>query len=417
MKIKVLFVCASALIPLHLQADQQIVGNLEVTQQFTLRQDAFMEGAVWLGKMPSTLAPGVKMDVFQGQSTIQKLVIIPAHVEAKQQWVTEYGMVPDGTTQPVMVDEYDWVNQPIQVPDYDWIETTVWVDDYGPIGSHDITVDVYGDYVSGQRLVSDAVFDDFGVMVSPAQYEDIISNGVVGTHTETITDYGMTGSHPVTTSNYSPTGTTHSQDNLVWGVVGSHEEDQPVLVRSVVGGHYETMSVAVPEQRTTEAQTVYGLPVARFTAQVSDMVWKWRNAGLELMELSPGGLSLPKPGDTVGNSRAILTAGQFEQSYTSPNDAQSYDSHGVIMSKDGIRTWKDSGTTAAVNSSNEVTYNPEATTWTVKTPSSTGSVISRTTRIAATDASFAGNVEVQGIVRIKPAGDLDMGTFTNGPHP
>lgn len=256
-------------------------------------------------------------------------------------------------------------------------------------------------------------------MLVPAHEETATSYGVTGSHEETIYDYGVVGSHPATRYVEGVTG-GHYEDNMVWSIVGSHEEEQVVMTQGVIGSHEEVQSVWVNEQNTSSFETVYGLPIVRFTGQTNDLVWKWRNVEQELLELSPAGLSLPHKADNAGAYRAMLTSTQFEQSYTSPGSTTTpYVSQGTIMANEGLQVWKDTGETETVQVSREAKYHADEVLLTESQPNSenTTSSISRTTRIAATNAEFAGNVEVKGILRVNPAGDIGMSIYTNGPQP
>lgn len=402
-------------VPAHAQ-DQQIQGNLEVLGGLSLQADAFMQGTVWLGKLPSTQSPGFKVDVSQATSQVQRQVVIPAHYEDQSVWVDDYGPVPNGT-QTITVYDYGEVNQPNWVVEYGLVEETYMVDDIDIIGSHTVMVDDYGD-VTTTTLV-EATYDEQGNVLVPAHEETATSYGVTGSHEETIYDYGVVGSHPATRYVEGVTG-GHYEDNMVWSIVGSHEEEQVVMTQGVIGSHEEVQSVWVNEQNTSSFETVYGLPIVRFTGQTNDLVWKWRNVEQELLELSPAGLSLPHKADNAGAYRAMLTSTQFEQSYTSPGSTTTpYVSQGTIMANEGIQVWKDTGATETVQVSREAKYHADEVLLTESQPSSenTTSSISRTTRIAATNAEFAGNVEVKGILRVNPAGDIGMSIYTNGPQP
>ena len=388
--------------------------NLEVLGQLTLRSDAYLEGAVWLGKLPLSQQPGLKIEVKQAVETVEVEDVTPGHYENRSVWVDVYGEVPAVVGQ-TYIEEYGHTLQSQWVDEYGPIVQEVWVDDYGTI-SEQVWVEERG-MVEQQNWVPDA-FDNEGNLVAAGHYETVMVEGVTGGHYEARETFGITGGHMETITTTGIIGGGW-QDVWVWGVVGGHYEDVMGSTYGVVGSQETTQEVWVPESRSSRTETRAGVPMVRFVGQELNSVWSWKNQNKELMELSSAGLSLPKPYETDGRNRAVLTSTEFEQSFTADDESTgAYVSYGVKLAKDGIETWNDEGSQNGVTTSRSASYKPQEVIFRKSEPSGDGiSIESRSTRIAATDAEFGGNVAVKGILRVNPAGDVGMGDFTNGPKP
>ena len=349
----------------QLSADQQIAGNLEITQQLTLRQDAFMEGSIHIGRLMSSPEPGFTVDVVQETSTVAVEEVVPGRYENQSVFVDDYGMIPQD--REYWVEDYGFVDIISMVPDYGNTYPEVWVEP---------TYDGEGNLLtSGYMSVSN----------TPVW-------GIIGEHSEMHAEWQVVGGHMATTTDY------------VWGVTGSHQEVQ---------------NVWVPESRSSYTTTQYGVPLVKFTGHREDTVWSWLNGTRELLEVSNAGLSVPLPGDVEGASIAAMTSTQFEQSYTTPpSESGGYASYGVRMAKDGIESWLDSGVGQTVENSNSIKVKPTELLLEQRTPGSTATsanVVS--TRIAPNDAFFGGNIKVAGAILIQPQGDIAMGPFQNGQPP
>jgi len=98
-------------------------------------------------------------------------------------------------------------------------------------------------------------------------------------------------------------------------------EDVMGSTYGVVGSQETTQEVWVPESRSSRTETRAGVPMVRFIGQELNSVWSWKNQNKELMELSSAGLSLPKPYETDGRNRAVLTSTEFEQSFTADDES------------------------------------------------------------------------------------------------
>jgi hypothetical protein len=364
-KLIYLAACIAASVTGQLRADQQIADNLELTGVFTLRQDAYLEGGVWLGKLPSSSTPGFKIEVTQESTPTEHEDVIPGHYENQTVLVDDYGWLSQATT--TWVEEYGWYNQQIWVEDWGFTNPEVWVD---------------------------TTYDAEGNMVQASHWETSPTPvyGVVGGHWETVSAWGVTGGHH------------ESSGEDVWGITGSHEAVQPVWQDEV---------------RTSNTTYDWGTPQTKFIAQAENMVWSWHNEGRKLVEVSKAGVHVPLPGDTTGSNNAMFTSTQFEQSYTTPVSVLGdYLSYGTKLSKEGIEGWSDTGIDQTILASLTAKLKPNELLMQKKVPAADGaSVTTVGTRIAATDASFGGSVTVQGAVLIHPQGDIGMGAYTNGPRP
>jgi len=99
------------------RADQVIQENLEITQYLTLRQDAFMEGSLYLGKFASTQGAAFKIETTQEVSTVEREEVTPGRMEY----------------QTVYVDDYDWLSRAVSywVEEYGWMPGSITMTDWG----------------------------------------------------------------------------------------------------------------------------------------------------------------------------------------------------------------------------------------------------------------------------------------------
>ncbi|MDZ4287442.1 MAG: hypothetical protein U0984_05770 [Prosthecobacter sp.] len=363
-------------------------------ENLTVASSAFFGGVTSFGYSDGAASgAGFTIDAFSGISTVQHEEVIPAHTVSVTTWEDVWGMVP-GASETVWVEDYGPTTDQVWVDDYGETTETIWVDDYGQVPTTTWIPDQY---------------DADNNLITAGYYETTWSEGIVGGHYE-----------------------------YVWGVVGGHYEDVPGW--GVVGGHNETISgedvpgvvdtiqqvteTWVPEQSNSYTETVTGLPIIRQIGKTANSVWKWKNLDRELMELSPAGLSIPSEGDTNGSNRALLTSTMLEQSYTTSPGAATYFSYGVKMQKDGVEAWRDTGANDVVQVSETLKLKPSEIVLKEETPiGGTNSVETRTTRVGVNSSRFgglvevAGDMKVQGVLRVRPGGDLVMGDFTNGPQP
>lgn len=349
----------------HLYAlDENIQGNLDVTGTSTLRQDAYFEGTTFFGKLPVSNTPGFRVTVDQEVTNTEIEEVTPGHFESATVTVLDFGYV----THPVST----WVE------DFGYVWRETWVEEWGYYYPQVWFPDVYS---ADEQLITPGYW---------AQGYDPVW-GIVGGHLEGNSEWGVVGGHLETSGGE-------------WGPVGSHQEVQDVWVDTV---------------RSSYTSTTYGIPQTKFIGQASEMVWSFNNEDRKLAEFSTAGLSIPYPGDVAGSSRAMLTATQFEQSYTTAaGELGNYVSYGAKLAKDGVHMWEDYGEDQVVNESASSRLKPSELLIQRKVPSSNGVTVSTVgTRIGATDAQFGGLVKVSGPLLVNPQGDLTMGSFTNGPKP
>ncbi|MCB1228084.1 MAG: hypothetical protein KDK99_19925, partial [Verrucomicrobiales bacterium] len=223
--------------------------------------------------------------------------------------------------------------------------------------------------------------------------------------------------YPNTTTEYNWVGSSYYSD-WQWAVVDS----QPTMVSETIPPHEELQYVEE-----------YSTPTIRHTANRTNTAWLWRNpsavqtgAYRDLMKLTPAGLSFPAPYVTGWARRTLLNDKSFTLSET--NEVENDDerqSFGTEITLDGIEVWgEQNGALTDIDRISNPTERRSAKLEESKLTLSTttldpvsGSGITMTTQVQAGYANFGGIVEVQGVLRVRPAGDLSMGQFTNGTAP
>jgi len=192
--------------------------HLEVLGQLTLRSDAYLEGAVWLGKLPLSQQPGLKIEVKQAVETVEVEDVTPGHYENRSVWVDVYGEVPAVVGQNY-VEEYGHTLQSQWVDEYGPIVQEVWVDDYGTI-SEQVWVEERGmvEQEKSGFLMNSTMRKTWSLL---ATTRPVMVEGVTGGHYETRETFGTTGGHMETITTTGIIGGGW-QDVWVWGVVGGH---------------------------------------------------------------------------------------------------------------------------------------------------------------------------------------------------
>jgi len=345
--------------------------------------------------------------------------------------------------------------QPIFAPTYNhWVETT------GHIGYETVmtdpgrdayTIDTevvdeeavpahWGEYYTTTNIVTQGVaaYDE---TVHTGTYDEdgneiveIIHHDAVPTVYEEARDWipatpAVTHQEPLYFSAVPP----QYEERMNW-VVDTLVEHDDYLGEQQIGEEPVVTTTTDPDTITTESYTDYATPMARFTGTRPGLAWVWRNwedssgaSSRDLMTLSEGGLLLPNPAPGAGNYNASLSYNKFEQSWSGPQQIQNvgilYRTFGSSMEKDKIRVWNSSGNYQAGNTSqvtpDQDTVEIASDGVTVKSDAqgSGSTVQSQVTHIKSTFATFAGNVAVKGVLRVQPAGDIDMGAYTAGPQP
>lgn len=201
-------------------------------------------------------------------------------------------------------------------------------------------------------------------------------------------------------------------DSSYWGVIGSHTEPGQVWV---------------DEQQATYTDYQFGVPKIQFTAARSDANWAWQVPGPEgslkdIMLLWDGGLRIPS---SDSNRMMALMSDSLTQSYQRPWDGTQASVESSEVKSGGIKVVSVIlHDTAANGWSEERKAQMQSGSLQISHEEKTGgnSTVVQT-QIAADNASFggvvqvAGDLRVQGVIRVRPSGDLSMGTFINGPQP
>lgn len=202
------------------------------------------------------------------------------------------------------------------------------------------------------------------------------------------------------------TGDMWVSSSSTWGITGTHQENNPTWV---------------PDELASYSEMRYDAPVIHQSASRSDSNWVWEvpdNAGLrKVMRLWDGGLALPLPN---GDVRMTLspTSLFYTSSQSAPNGTDTLDKVNQ-MNADGMTQ---TATVAAAGEESKMEARPELIRLTrTETDGSTTTI--GQTQIAAKSAAFggvvevAGDLKVQGALRVPQRGDISMGEFTNGPQP
>lgn len=262
----------------------------------------------------------------------------------------------------------------------------VTVEDYGSIENGGHYVATYTWMVIGQEWVM-PVLDEFGVEITPGYYQDVWGDFPTGQ--DWVTDY-------------------------TWGITGSHQDYTEVWI---------------PETTDTWTETVYnteyGASRIEFSAARSDANFVWRmpsttNPGefKDIMVVWDGGLRIPSADP---NRMMALSSDHLTQSITSGDENGASTTH-TRVAADEIKAVTVTAYTdgAELELTNEIKPNYLRVTQEDRLDGTSTAV---QTQIGAGSATFGGQVQVngnlaiQGVVRVHPAGDLDMGPFTAGPQP
>jgi phage protein U len=252
-----------------------------------------------------------------------------------------------------------------------------------------------------------------------------------------INDYGYISTPTYHAAVYDGEGvivTPEWWDYTSWyyGVVGQHQEWQTVWRVGLLGTHTENTMVEIPGQWITGDPVMVTDSVRiNQTAARSDTSWAWQvptavaGQKRDLAILSGGGLTFPGQDGGSVSVAAMGLAG-----YTN-NAAPRSDGNGTqataygLDGTDGLKVTHSeqyvsvAGTQVTETSSNQSLPHALVLTRTEAGTSNTTVV----TQIAAKSAQFGGVVTVEGsanikgVLRVMPAGDLEMGAYQNGLRP
>jgi hypothetical protein len=259
----------------------------------------------------------------------------------------------------------------------------ITVEDYGTIYSGHWEAQYTWGIVSGQSYP--AVYDENNVETTPA-YDDY--------------QYG-----------YIYTGDVWVDDSY-WGVIGTHSEPGQIWVEA---------------HDSTYTDYQFDVPKIQFTAARSDANWAWQvpasGGGVkDIMLLWNGGLRIPSEDS---NRMMALMEDSLTQSYQQPWDGtqERLDSSELRMNelKKYTRVRYDTGLGEVTEISTSQVRSESIQFSHEEQMAGTSSTVQ--TQIAAKSATFGGvvqvegDVKVHGVLRVLPAGDLEMGSYTNGPQP
>jgi hypothetical protein len=202
-------------------------------------------------------------------------------------------------------------------------------------------------------------------------------------------------------------GESWVSETTTWGITGTHQENQQTWV---------------PDQLSSYSETRYDAPVIHHAASRSDTNWVWEvpDAGGSLrkvLRLWDGGMALPLPNGEVKMTLSP-TSLVYISTQSAPNGADNLDKF-TQMNAEGITQ---TATVAAAGEESKLEARPELIRLT-RTEMDGGITTLGQTQIAAKSAAFggvvevAGDLKVQGTLRVPKRGDISMGEFTNGPTP
>lgn len=200
---------------------------------------------------------------------------------------------------------------------------------------------------------------------------------------------------------------------------------------AVIGSHTEMGQIWVDSYESSYTDYLFEAPKIQFTASRSDANWAWQvpteNSGeyKDVMVVWNGGLRIPS---NDPNRMMALASDSLTQSYDEVVGTE----RRVHVSRLGSHDLKTTVTTStgsgaaliSAESTNEV--KPESIILTRVESQGADPIavtLSAQTQIAAQSAHFGGvmtvvgDVKVQGVLRLEPAGDLTMGDYQVGPRP
>lgn len=257
------------------------------------------------------------------------------------------------------------------VEDYGWIKSGRWQAQHSQQEVGTITIS--------------PVFDETGNRIEPERSEPIYGDDYLG---DSWVD-----------SNY-------------WGIIGTHSEPGQVWV--------------APHQ-SSYTDYAQGVPKIQFTAARSDTNWAWQvpsDSGVakDILVLWDGGLRLPSRDD---NRMMALLTDSLTQSYQTPWDGNQEKLETSELRVNEFKTFTQVRSETSNGKSTEKSTSQlrsESIQFTREEQIS-GTASTVQTQIAAKSAHFGGvvqvegDVKVRGVLRVRPAGDLDMGSYTSGPQP
>lgn len=348
------FIALGLFIPAFARSADLNADNLTLSASMALGQ------VTVTGSGTTVTAPGVRFSVSQ-EMTEETMVSTIYHP-------------PTSYVEETINDEYGWVEGPgEEVPVTEWgIIGSTWVDT------------VWGD---------DGYFDEDNIWVSSPY---IISEG-------------------------------YSED--VWGdiVTGTQwVSGEPQY--QVIGTYTTYNTVEVPGYTETIENTVTGYtsPKIKQAASRSDANWVWQvptvnnsSSLRDILVLYDGGLSLPSKDPLV--NMALLAD---NLTYSRQEEGADYNATLATRTKaDEVELTADRVFSDSASMSDQAKLSAQFLTFKYDYTEANGQPTSKQSRIGAESAYFdglvtvKGNVNVGGVIRIQPAGNLTMGEFQDGPQP
>jgi len=258
------------------------------------------------------------------------------------------------------------------------------------------TVEEYG-WVTSGYWQAQYTWGVVGTQWVPAVY-DAEGNVITEGYNEDVYGEVYTGDQWVDTSGY--------------GVSGTHQEFGPVWKE--------------PYQ-STYVDYQYGVPKVQFRATRSDTNFAWQvpteSGGVkDILVVWNGGLRVPS--EDVNGLMALMSD-SLTQSYVQPWDGTTEVQDSSELRNNRLKTVKRVRSGTGVDEViQESTSDLKAESLNVKQEyQQNGTATAVQTQIGAASASFGGVVQVQGnmavrgVLRVLPAGDLEMGSFNEGPQP
>lgn len=196
-------------------------------------------------------------------------------------------------------------------------------------------------------------------------------------------------------------------DSTNWGITGTHQENNPTWV---------------PDQLSSYSETRYDAPVIHASASRTDTNWVWEvpdasGSLRKVMRLWDGGLTLPQP-----NGEVKMTLSPTSLFYTNAHSAPNGTDTLYKLTQMNAEGILQTATVVAVGEESKLETRPELIRLT-RTEMDGGITTIGQTQIAAKSAAFggvvevAGDLKVQGTLRVPKRGDISMGEFTSGPQP
>jgi hypothetical protein len=265
--------------------------------------------------------------------------------------------------------------------------------------------------IAGYSMDNWVTVEDWGYVWQPGYYTPNYAYGVVGYDyfPAVYDENGIEISPEYWMERYGDvyTGDTWVEGSSTWGITGTHQENQ---------------STWVPDEVVSYTELRYDAPLIHSSATRGDANWVWEVPGSsgdlrKVLRLWDGGLALPLPNGDVKMTLSP-TSLFYTSSQTAPNGTDALDKVNQ-MNAEGITQ---TATVAAAGEQSKMEARPELIRLT-RTETDGGITTTGQTQIAAKSAAFggvvevAGDLKVQGTLRVPKRGDISMGEFTNGPTP